>query len=187
MSILPIVTYNDPILREKTQEVDSRTEVIDRFLEDLIETMYYSNGLGLAAPQVGSSHRIFVFDPDPMLEDDEEKLGLIVCINPMIIEQSSQQVSMDEGCLSIPDVKDMVKRAETITLQYLDEHFVEHTRNFSGWPARIILHEYDHLDGILFIDHLSSFRRRMHKSQLKAIEAGEAEAPYPISPKKHSI
>ena len=87
MSILPIVTYNDPILREKTQEVDSRTEVIDRFLEDLIETMYYSNGLGLAAPQVGSSHRIFVFDPDPMLEDDEEKLGLIVCINPMIISK----------------------------------------------------------------------------------------------------
>jgi peptide deformylase len=186
MSILPIVTYNDPILREKTKEVKSRTEFIDRFVEDLIETMYHSNGLGLAAPQVGSSHRIFVFDPDPVLEDDEEKFGLIVCINPKIIEQSSHQISMDEGCLSIPDVNDTVKRAEDITLHYLDEHFVQHTRDFTGWLARIILHEYDHLDGILFIDHLSSFRRRMHKSQLNAIEAGEAEASYPIRPKKHS-
>ena len=184
MSILPIVTYNDPILREKAKEVESRTEYIDRFVEDLIETMYHSNGLGLAAPQVGVSHRIFVFDPDPMLEDDEEKLGLIVCINPKIIAQSSQQISMDEGCLSIPDIKDTLKRAEEITLHYLDENFIQHTRDFIGWPARIILHEYDHLDGILFIDHLSSFRRRMHKSQLKAIEAGEAEASYPIRPKK---
>jgi len=184
MSILPIVTYNDPILREKTKEVVERTEGIEQFIEDLIETMYHSNGLGLAAPQVGSSHRMFVFDPDPMLEEDEEKLGLMVCINPKILVQSSEEISMDEGCLSIPDVKDTVKRAEEITLQYLDENFEEQTRNFIGWPARIILHEYDHLDGILFIDHLSSFRRRMHRSQLKAIESGEAEAPYPIRPKK---
>ena len=184
MSILPIVTYNDPILREKTKEVEGRTEGIEQFIEDLIETMYHSNGLGLAAPQVGSSHRMFVFDPDPMLEEDEEKLGLIVCINPKILAQSSEQISMDEGCLSIPDVNDSVKRSEAITLQYVDEHFVRQTREFTGWPARIILHEYDHLDGILFIDHLSSFRRRMHRSQLKAIESGEAEAPYPIRPKK---
>ena len=186
MSILPIVTYNDPILRKKAKEVESRTEFIDRFVEDLIETMYHSNGLGLAAPQVGASHRIFVFDPDPVLEDDEEKMGLIVCINPKVTSKSSQQISMDEGCLSIPDVHDMVKRAEEITLHYYDENFVPHTRDFSGWPARIILHEYDHLDGILFIDHISSFRRRMHKSQLKAIEVGEVEALYPIRPKKHS-
>ena len=184
MSILPIVTYNDPILREKTKEVVERTKGIEQFIEDLIETMYHSNGLGLAAPQVGSSHRMFVFDPNPMLEEDEKKLGLMVCINPKILAQSSEEISMDEGCLSIPDVKDTVKRAEEITLQYLDENFVKHTRNFIGWPARIILHEYDHLDGILFIDHLSSFRRRMHRSQLKAIESGEAEALYPIRPKK---
>ena len=116
MSILPIVTYNDPILREKAKEVESRTEFIDQFVVDLIETMYHSNGLGLAAPQVGVSYRIFVFDPDPMLEEDVEKMGLIVCINPKVTTQSSQQISMDEGCLSIPDVNDMVKRAEEITL-----------------------------------------------------------------------
>jgi peptide deformylase len=183
MSVLSIVTYNDPILRTKAEVVPEISQEIEQFVQDMVQTMYHANGLGLAAPQVGRSLRIFVFDPDPVLEDDEPDMGIIICINPVIVSKSEEMVVMDEGCLSLPELNDKVKRSESIVLQYRDLAFNEQELPLTGWPARIVLHEMDHLDGVLFIDHLSSFRRRMHRAQLSDIEAGLVETTYPLKPK----
>lgn len=183
MAILPIVTYNDPILRSKTTPVPELNEEVDELISDMIETMYHSDGIGLAAPQIGKSIRIFVMDPDPVLDDDEEKPGTMVFINPQIIEKTGKKIPMDEGCLSIPEVTDKVFRPERVKVRYLDRNFKEKELEAQGWIARIIMHEYDHLEGILFIDYLSAFRRRMLRSDLKEIEQGERETNYPLVPK----
>jgi peptide deformylase len=142
--------------------------------------MYNSDGVGLAAPQIGKSLKLFVMDGDPVLEDDEEKYGVMVFINPEIVEKKGKKIPMDEGCLSIPDIREKVFRPETIVIRYQDENFQEKEQEFSGWMARIIQHEYDHLKGILFIDYLSSFRKRMVKSDLQEIDSGNVEVEYPI-------
>lgn len=180
MSILPIVTYNDPVLREKTEPISELTEEISDLINNMIETMYNSDGVGLAAPQIGKSLKLFVMDGDPVLEDEEEKYGVMVFINPEIIEKKGKKIPMDEGCLSIPDIREKVFRPETIVIRYQDENFQEKEQEFSGWMARIIQHEYDHLKGILFIDYLSSFRKRMVKSDLQEIDSGNVEVEYPI-------
>lgn len=183
MPILPIVTYNDPILREKTSPVKDLTPEIKSFINDMFETMYNSDGVGLAAPQVGSGHSIFVMDADPMADEDEETFGPLVFINPQIIEKKGEKIPMDEGCLSIPQVTDKVSRPEKVIVTYRDGEFNEHTKEFDGWVARVIQHEYDHLEGVLFIDYLSAFRRRMHKKDLKEIDSGNRETSYPVKPK----
>ncbi len=183
MSILPIVTYDDPVLREETQPVKELNDEIITLIDDMIETMYNSDGVGLAAPQIGKSLKIFVMDGDPVLEEDEEKYGPLVFINPEIVENKGDKVIMDEGCLSIPEVREKVSRPETIVIEYSDENFVKQKKEFSGWMARIIQHENDHLNGVLFIDYLSSFRKRMIKSSLKNIQAGLIETEYPLVPK----
>ena len=183
MAILPIVTYNDPVLREKGKPVEEFTDEISEFVEDMFETMYNSEGVGLAAPQVGVSLRIFVLDADNMMEEEDEKPGPMAFINPEIIEKKGVKIPMDEGCLSIPEVTDKVIRPETVVVKYKDENFEEQIIEASGWLARVIQHEYDHLDGILFIDYLSVFRKRMHKSDLMEIENGERETRYPVKPK----
>lgn len=183
MSILPIVTYNDTVLREKTKAISELTKPIIELIDNMIETMYNSDGVGLAAPQIGKSLRIFVMDGDPVLDDEEEKHGVLVFINPEIIGKKGKKVPMDEGCLSIPEIREKVFRPETIVIKYKDRDFKEQEKEFSGWMSRIIQHEYDHLNGILFIDYLSSFRKRMIKSELEEIELGEIEVEYPILPK----
>ncbi len=184
MAILPIVTYDDPVLREETEAISEVTDQIDELIENMIETMYNSDGVGLAAPQIGKSLKLFVMDGDPVLEEDEEKFGPMVFINPEIVENKGKKVVMDEGCLSIPEIREKVSRPETIVIKYRDRNFDDQQKEFSGWMARIIQHENDHLNGVLFIDYISSFRKRMIKSDLEDINAGVIETEYPLVPKK---
>jgi len=186
MPVLPIVTFNDPVLREKTKPVSENSEKLQTLIDDMFETMYNSHGVGLAAPQVGVELRLFVMDADAVTADleDEEDLGKIAMINPEILELAGESVRMEEGCLSIPDVRDEVSRAEQVTVKYLDRNFEQQVLKTSGWVSRIIQHEYDHLEGKLFIDYLSAFRRRLHRSMLKKIESGTLPVEYPVRPKK---
>ncbi len=183
MAILPIVTYNDPVLRKKTEPITEFTDEVRQFVADLFETMYNSEGVGLAAPQVGVSHQVFVIDADNMMDEEDELPGPMAFINPKIIEKKGRQIPLDEGCLSIPEVTDKVLRPETVVVEYKDENFEDQTIEATAWLARVIQHEYDHLQGILFIDYLSAFRKRMHKSDLKEIEEGLRETKYPVKPK----
>lgn len=186
MSILPIVTYNDPILREKTKRVDQNSGEFQTLIDDMFETMYNSQGVGLAAPQVGKLHRVFVMDADGVTEEIEEEpnLGPMAFINPKIVEFTGDKVKMEEGCLSIPDVRDDVKRPENVRISYLDRNFEEQEKIFEGWISRVVQHEYDHLEGVLFLDHLSRFKRRFHKSLLTKIDEGTLETDYPLAPKQ---
>ena len=183
MSILPIVTYDDPILRQKTNEVDELTDHIKTLITDMFETMYNSDGVGLAAPQIGSSLSIFVIDADSAIEEGALP-GPLAFINPEIINKKGEKIQADEGCLSIPNITDKVTRPDSIVIKYLDQNFNQREEEYTGWVSRVIQHEYDHLQGVLFIDHLSAFRRRMHKSELKEIKRGESQIHYPIVPKK---
>lgn len=185
MAILPVVTYNDAVLTRKADPVEENSSSLQQLIEDMFETMYNSGGVGLAAPQIGKSLQLFVMDADPMTEDldDEEDLGPMVFINPVIISKEGDRVRIEEGCLSIPDVRDDVSRPERVTLSYLDRNFQQKRESYDGWISRVIQHEFDHLQGVLFLDYLSAFRRAMHKSALKKIEAGLMETSYPLAPK----
>lgn len=189
MAILPIVTYNDDVLRKETQEIAENSDDLQRLIDDMFETMYNSNGVGLAAPQVGKSLSLFVMNADVMTEelDDEMDLGPMVFINPEIISLSGEEVKAEEGCLSIPDVRDDVVRPDQVTIRYRDRDFNTQTRQFDGWVSRVIQHEYDHLKGVLFLDYLSRFRQRMHRSQLKKIQNGELKTDYPVVPKPAEV
>lgn len=185
MAILPIVTYDDDILRQKTKSVKENTESLQALIDDMFETMYNSSGVGLAAPQVDKLLQVFVMDADAITDELEEaNLGPMVFINPEIIELSGEEVKMEEGCLSIPDVRDDVKRPLNVKIRYLNRNFELQESEFSGWISRIIQHENDHLEGILFLDYLSSFKKRLHRSSLKKIDAGNIDTEYPLMPKK---
>lgn len=185
MAILPIVTYDDSVLRQKTDPVKENSDEIQTLIDDMFETMYNSNGVGLAAPQVGKLVQLFVMDADAVTDELEEaNIGPMVLINPEIIELTGEKVKMEEGCLSIPDVRDDVKRPTNVKIRYLNRNFDLQENEFSGWMSRIIQHENDHLEGILFLDYLSAFKKRLHRSSLKKIDKGEIEAEYPLVPKK---
>ena len=184
MSVLPIVTYNDSVLRQKAKEIKENTPEIQTLIEDMFETMYNAHGVGLAGPQIGKSLAIFVIDPDSMFDDDEEKPGKMTFINPEIIEESSDIVEFEEGCLSIPDIREIVRRPDKIKIKYLDKEFKEQVLDADGWLCRVIQHEFDHLQGKLFIDYLGSFKRRLLKSRLTSILKGLTETEYPLMEKK---
>lgn len=188
MSILPIVTYNDPVLREKGRPLTENTPELQQLIDDMFETMYNGQGVGLAAPQIGESLRLFVMDADPFTEDEEEEpdLGPMVFINPEITPVGDFKTATDEGCLSIPGVRESVTRPETIKVKWLDRDFKPQEQTFTGWPSRVIQHEYDHIEGVLFIDYLGSFRRRLLRSRLTLVETGEMDAGYPVRPKTES-
>lgn len=182
--VLPIVTYNDSVLRKKAESVKENSDDLQEFIDDLFDTMYNSNGVGLAAPQVGRSIQLFVTDSDAMTEESEEPdIGPLVFINPEIVESGGEELKMEEGCLSIPEVRDEVVRPDLIKVRYLNRDFEEQELEVDGWLSRVIQHEYDHLQGVLFLDHLSAFRRRLHRSRLKKIEQGLLETDYPLIPK----
>lgn len=189
MAILPIVTYNDDVLRKETEIVSENSDDLQALIDDMFETMYNSNGVGLAAPQVGKSLSLFVMNADVMTEelDDEENIGPMVFINPEITSLDGDHIKAEEGCLSIPDVRDDVLRPEKVTITYQDRDFNRQTKQFTGWISRVVQHEYDHLEGVLFVDYLSRFRQRMHRNLLKKIQKGDLKTEYPVVPKPAEV
>ncbi len=177
--IYPIVVYGHPVLRKVAAKIEKDYPGLDQLVSDLFETMYHSEGLGLAAPQIGKSIRIFVIDGSPLAEDEPDLAGFKkVFINPNITEKGSEIVPMNEGCLSIPNLREEVMRDSRVRINYLDEKWEYHDEVYEGYKARVIQHEYDHLDGILFTDKISPIRKRLIKSKLLAISKGKFEADY---------
>lgn len=181
--IYPIVVYGDPVLKKQGKNIEKDDFDIKKLAEDMFETMENANGVGLAAPQIGKSIRMFVVDASPMAEDDEDKelLGFRkVFINPEIIEEVGDEWDFEEGCLSIPDIREVIYRQEELTIRYFDENWEEHEETFDDMKARIIQHEYDHIEGILFTDHISPIKKRLLKGKLKNISKGKIKTKYRI-------
>jgi len=185
--ILPIVAYGHPVLRKIATDIDNSYPQLDKLIVDMWETMYASSGVGLAAPQVNRDIRLFVVDTEQMfagMNTDEQKEypdapGLrSVFINAHIVDLDGDEWAYNEGCLSIPRIREDIYRHETVTLEYQDEHFQAHTTTFSGLTARVILHEYDHIDGKLFIDHISTLKRKLMKGKLSDISKGKVKVDY---------
>ncbi|MEJ5054460.1 peptide deformylase [Sphingobacterium sp. MYb382] len=182
---LPIVAYGDPILRKKTSEIEENYPDLKQLIDNMFETMYAAHGVGLAAPQVGLPIRLFVIDASPFAEDDEDGAGdpLLkefkkVFINPIIVSESGEKKGFFEGCLSIPDINEEVMRAPNVVLNYLDENFEEHEVELTGLAARVVQHEYDHLEGKLFLDKLGALKKTMLKGRLEAISKGQVRVSY---------
>ena len=184
--ILQIVAYGDPVLRKKAKEVPQDYPNLEGLIDDMWETMYKAYGVGLAAPQVGLPIRLFIIDASPFAEDEdlaeEERKELKalkkVFINPVIEEETGEEWAFNEGCLSIPDIREDVNRKPDISITYLDENFERHTEQYTGLAARVIQHEYDHIEGILFTDKLSSLKKRLIKGKLKNISKGKIKVDY---------
>ncbi|MFW5831892.1 MAG: peptide deformylase [Prolixibacteraceae bacterium] len=177
----PITVYGDPLLRKKAKPVDKNDEELKEIIENMWETMYYSDGIGLAAPQVGKSIRIFMIDATSGADEEPElKDFKKVFINPEIIETSGDKWVMNEGCLSLPEIREDVTRPDKVRIKYLDENFEEHEEEFEGFAGRIIQHEYDHLEGVLFVDYLSPLRKRLLKGKLNNIARGKVTPHYRI-------
>jgi peptide deformylase len=177
--IYPIVVYGSPVLRKVAQEIDKDYPSLKDFIDDMWETMYVSDGLGLAAPQVGKSIRLFVIDGAPLEEDDPNlKDFKKVFINAKIIEKSSEEITINEGCLSIPLLREEVIRPEKVRLEYYDENFNFHDEWFEGMAARVIQHEYDHTEGIMFTDKVAPLKKRLLKGKLLAISKGKFKVDY---------
>ena len=184
--IYPIVAFGDPILKAPTKLITPDFPELKQLVADMYETMYRANGVGLAAPQIGKSIRLFVIDSAPM-EDDEDEKGKAITpkpglkrafINPQIVAEEGEEWGFQEGCLSIPGVREYVYRKPVITLRYQDEDLNPHEETFDGMTARVIQHEYDHLEGILFTDKLSPLKKRLIKARLTKITKGDVDADY---------
>lgn len=184
--ILPIVAYGDPVLRKVGKEITKDYPNLDELLINMKETMKNAQGVGLAAPQIGKDIRLFLIDASPFAEsdelDDEEKSYLKgfnkIFINAQIIEEEGEEWAFNEGCLSIPNINEDVFRNETIKIEYLDENFEKKTETLFGLAARIFQHEYDHIEGILFTDKLSSLKKRLLKKKLENISKGNIDVAY---------
>jgi peptide deformylase len=186
--ILPIVAYGDPVLKKEAVEIDQDFPNLNQLIEDMFETMYEASGVGLAAPQIGQSIRLFVVDGSPFAEDDDEEepdpksVGMDgfkkVFINPIIEEEDGKEWGFTEGCLSIPKIREEVMRKERVRLTYFDENWQLQDEWFDGYKARIIQHEYDHIEGVLFTDHLSVLKKRLLTKRLSNISHGIINVDY---------
>lgn len=186
--ILPVVAYGSGILRKVAEEITPEYPGLEKFIADMWDTMYNSNGVGLAAPQVNKSIRIFVMDSIQIfenMESDEEKAEYPgdqdikqVFINPHIVAHNDDNWAYNEGCLSIPKIREDVQRPREITIEYDDENFVAHTATFTGITARVIQHEYDHLEGKLFIDYISPLKRKLMTGKLRDISNLKVKTDY---------
>ncbi len=177
--VRPVYIYGSPVLRKVAQDITPDYPNLDSLISDMFETMEQSDGIGLAAPQIGLSIRLFVVDGTPLAEDDPNlKDFRRVFINAHITERGGEKTIYNEGCLSIPGLHEDVERESTIKIRYVDRNFVEHEEVYSGMAARIIQHEYDHLDGILFTDRVSPIRKQLLRAKLNAIAKGKFSASY---------
>ncbi|MDO5969978.1 peptide deformylase [Flavivirga aquimarina] len=184
--ILPIVAYGDPVLKKKGTDITKAYPNLDTLLENMFETMYNAYGVGLAAPQIGLPIRLFLVDTAPFAEDKDftaEEQDVLknfkrVFINAKIVKEEGDEWAFNEGCLSIPDVREDVFRQPKVTIDYVDENFKAHTETFEGLIARVIQHEYDHIEGILFTDKLSSLKKRLIKGRLANISKGKINVDY---------
>ena len=177
--IFPIVLYGNPVLKKKAKDVAEGDISVKELVESMYETMYAAQGVGLAAPQVGESLRVFVIDTSPM--EDEEENGLKqIFINPIMIEEMGEEWAFEEGCLSIPGIRADVNRKPQIKIEYFDENWGLHQETFDGIKARVIQHEYDHIEGKLFTDYLDSFKKRLLKGKLANISKGKTDVEYQV-------
>jgi len=182
--ILPIVAFGSPILRKKGENITAKYPELDSLLVNMWETMYEASGVGLAAPQINKSISLFLIDTTPFVNDKEESEEQVVkkvFINARIIEEKGEEWDFNEGCLSIPDIREDITRRSSITIEYFDENFKKYTDTFDGLTARVIQHEYDHVHGVLFTDKISPLRKRMIKRKLIDISKGMVRTNYKMS------
>lgn len=176
--IYPIVLYGDPVLKRPADDIPHK-EDIKELVADMYETMYAASGVGLAAPQIGKSIRLFIVDTDPMHEEEGQGIRKAF-INPEIMEEEGELWAFEEGCLSIPGIREDVRREPKIKIKYFDEDWTEHVDEYDDIEARVIQHEYDHIEGVLFTDHISSFKKRLLKGKLANISKGKVDADYRV-------
>ncbi len=180
--ILPIIAYGDPVLRKVSRDIDKDYPQLSQLIADMFETMYHARGVGLAAPQIGLDIRLFVIDASPFDDDEDDKPDFKnfkkVFINAYITDETGKEWPFSEGCLSIPEIREDVSRLSNIKIKYVDENFVPHEESYSGILARIIQHEYDHIEGKLFIDKISPIKKRLIAKKLDAITKGLVKPDY---------
>ena len=177
--IYPIVAYGDNVLRKEAEDFPKDSKDLTELVESMFETMYNANGVGLAAPQIGLSHRIFVIDSTQMGDEDQQAVGVKrAFINPEILDEYGHEWSFEEGCLSIPDVHAEIIRPEKLTIRYFDELWNQHEEEFDDLTARVIQHEYDHLEGVLFTDYVKGLKKQMLRSKLVGISKGNVKVSY---------
>ena len=184
--ILPILAYGSPVLKKLANDITPKYPNLNELISNMWETMYAAKGVGLAAPQIGLSIRLFVIDATPFLDDenmDDFELNSIknfkkVFINPKITKENGNLWEFNEGCLSIPEIREGVSRRSKIIIEYFDENFQFHILELSGLAARVVQHEYDHIEGILFTDHISSLKKRLIKGKLNNISSGSIKVDY---------
>ena len=177
--IYPVTVFGDPVLRKKAEPITNDFQDLKGLIQNMFDTMYNSDGVGLAAPQIGQAIRIFVIDSE--IDDEDELPGIKKAfINPEILEKSGDEWVMNEGCLSLPEIREDVLRPETVKIKYVDEEFNEHIETYSGFTSRVIQHEFDHLEGVMFVDYLNPLRIRILKSKLSAISKGKVIPKYRI-------
>ncbi len=179
--ILPIYTYGQPVLRKVAEDITPDYSGLKDLIQNMFETMQHADGVGLAAPQIGLPIRVVTIDLDVLSEDYPEFKGFLhAYINPHIIETEGEDVSMEEGCLSLPGIHEAVKRKDRIHVTYLDENMQDHDEWVTGYLARVMQHEFDHLEGTMFIDHLSSLRKQMIKGKLSGLLKGKTHCSYKV-------
>jgi len=180
--ILPIVAYGDPVLRKKAEEIDENYPKLDKLISNMYDTMYEARGVGLAAPQVGLSIRLFIVDATPFAEGDDPEPSAEgfkrVFINPIIFEETGEEWPFEEGCLSIPNIREEIKRKSELKIEYYDENWDLYEEALDGVLARVVQHEYDHIEGVLFTDKLSPIRRTLLKGKLEDISKGNVDVSY---------
>lgn len=175
----PVYIYGSPVLRKEAEEIRKDYPELKQLVSDMFDTMYASNGVGLAAPQIGKAIRLFVVDASPYADEEPELAGFKKAfINPEIYEVSEEETAMSEGCLSLPGINEDVWRPGTIRIRYFDEDFNEHDDEFTGFAARVVQHEYDHLEGTVFTDRLSPLRKTLLRGKLSSMAKGKYSAHY---------